>query len=405
MSQDQLDRLRRLRAARGEGPTRLESGRDGQPGTWADTLTTQSAAGGHLGGLIGLLILVGVALAAIGGVAYALKQFHSSSGGPYRTVTFVVAPDEGVSTIADQLQKDNLVNSSLFFRLYYQFNGSPSLIQAGPHRLNTNMSMDDLAKAIQSAPIKVAPPPPSANQYNILPGKRAEEIAAILEKYHIASASSVLHEIRQGSYNYWFLKGLPPGTSLEGYLAPGEYTFLPHSNPHSVVALMLRRFGQEFTPAMVSQAKRNHQSVYAIVTLASIIQRESSFPKVQKAIAGVFFNRLKPESAAVTAGKLNSDPTVQYALGYSDTEHTWWRKNLTSQDIANTESPYNTYLHPGLPLGPISNPGKLALNAALNPAPSKWLFFQVLTRDGKNAHTYFCSTYQCHLNQAGVAIQ
>jgi UPF0755 protein len=163
---------------------------------------------------------------------------------------------------------------------------------------------------------------------------------------------------------------------------------------------MLRKFGQNFTPAMVAQAAREHMTIYQIVTLASIVQRENFLPKVQKAIAGVFYNRLKPESAAVTAQKLNSDTTVQYIMGYDQASHTWWRKDVDTT----IDSPYNTYLHGGLPPGPISNPGPSALNAALNPTPSNWLFFQVLTKNGRS-HTYFCTTFACHSSQGGVTIQ
>jgi UPF0755 protein len=403
MSQDQLDRLQRLRAARGQSDTRLEPVRGGQQGPWSPSLAAQQGrtGGGHGGRLVGLLLIIVLAGAVIGGGAYVLKQIHSSAGGPRRIVAFQVTRGEGISTIADQLARDGLVSSSVIFRLYYQFGGGSGTILSGSHALNSGMSMDEIAKALQTPPVvAVAHVQPAQNQYNFLPGKRAEEIATILDKYHIASYDSVMHEIKYGKYNYWFLKSLPPGASIEGFLAPGEYTLPPHSSAHSVVALMLRKFGQNFTPAMVAQAAREHMTIYQIVTLASIVQRENFLPKVQKAIAGVFYNRLKPESAAVTAQKLNSDTTVQYIMGYDQASHTWWRKDVDTT----IDSPYNTYLHGGLPPGPISNPGPSALNAALNPTPSNWLFFQVLTKNGRS-HTYFCTTFACHSSQGGVTIQ
>ncbi len=407
MSQDQLDRLQRLRAARGESATRLEPGRIGQNGELPAAFhTRQGRTGGRGGTLFGLLIVVVVAVVVLGGIGYVVKQIHSSVGGPRKQVSFLVTQGEGVSAIANDLQSDGLVSSSWLFGIYYRFFGGSGSLMAGTHTLNTDMSMDDIAKNLQSPPTHVVFVPPQ-NQYNILAGKRAEEIATILDKYHIAPYADVMKQIQDPTpkYNYAFLKGLPAGASLEGFLAPGEYTLLPHMDPHAVIALMLRRFGQEVTAAMVAQANREHHTVFQVVTMASIIQRESSLPKVQKAIAGVYWNRLDPKNDSIVSRLLQADPTVQYGMGYSATEKTWWPK-IPSQDYYNSVlSLYNTYLHPNLPPGPISNPGLNALNAALYPTKSKWLFFEVLTKDGKHSHTYFCETLECQTSQAGVAVQ
>src|SRR5207302_2230617 len=103
--------------------------------------------------------------------------------------------------------------------------------------------------------------------------------------------------------------------------------------------------------------------------------------------------------------RLNADPTVQYALGYSQTEHTWWRKDLTQQIDSTFQSPYNTYIVQGLPPGPISNPGRSALAAALNPAASNYLFFQSVAKDKGQARTYFCATLGCQTSGSGIAVQ
>ncbi|MDB5057716.1 MAG: hypothetical protein JWO59_1188 [Chloroflexi bacterium] len=409
MSHDQQnDRLRRLRAARGDNATRLEPVRGGQQagysGSWPVANPIQSApSSGHGGALIGLLLLVLIAGGAIGGVAYVLHKFHSSVGGPRKTVHFVVQKGEGVSAIANQLEKDGLVSNSTLFQLYYRFNGGSGGIQAGPHVLNSDMSLDKIAQVLQSPPPTVTVPVTLDNQYNILAGKRAEEVATILDKYHIAPYKDVMNEVLHGNYNYWFLKGRPAGASLEGFLAPGEYTLAPHSNAHSVVALMLRRFGQNFTPKMQAQASAAHRSIFEVVTIASIVQRESSLPKVQRFIAGVYYNRLV--NTAVVDNRLNADPTVQYAMGYSQSEHTWWRQGLDLQIDNTFDSPYNTYRVRGLPPGPISNPGLSALAAALDPAPSNYLFFQSVAKPGARSRTYFCVTLDCQTNGTGVPVQ
>jgi UPF0755 protein len=356
--------------------------------------------------MIGLLVLAIIAVVVLGGMGYAVKQIHSSVGGPRRNVSFTVQQGASVSDVANELQKDGLVSSSWLFGTYYRFFGGSGNLMAGTHALNSEMSMDVIAKNLQSMPVRVVIVEQPQNQYNILAGKRAEEIASILDKYQIAPYADVMKQIMDPSpkYNYWFLKGLPAGASLEGFLAPGEYTFPPHMNAHAAVALMLRKFGQEFTPAMVAVANKAHHSIFQVVTMASIIQRESAFPKVQKAIASVYWNRLDPRNDTIVNGMLQADATVQYAMGYSTTQKTWW-PTIPSQDYYTTVvSNYNTYLHSNLPPGPISNPGLSALDAALNPTKSNWLFYEVLTKDGKHSHTYFCESLQCQTSQAGVAV-
>lgn len=407
MSQDQMDRLQRLRAARGEAATHPDTYHGSQNGELPSAFSARrTGSRGRAGALVGLLVVAILAVLVLGGIGYAVKQIHSSVGGPRRTVQFAVRQGESVSDVANELQKDGLVSSSWLFGIYYRFFGGSGSLIAGAHALNTDMSMDQIAKNLQTMPVVVVISP-SQNQYNILAGKRAEESAAILDTYHIASYADFMKQITDPSpkYDYWFLKDLPAGASLEGFLAPGEYTLLPHSSAHAVVALMLRKFGQEFTPAMQAEANQSHHTVFQIVTLASIIQRESAFPRVQKAIAGVFWNRLDAKNDAVTGGTLQADATVQYAMGSAQSGQDWWPK-IPSQDYyASVASDYNTYLHPGLPPGPISNPGPSALDAALNPTTSNWLFYEVLTKDGKHSRTYFCETLECQTSEAGVAVQ
>jgi len=403
MSQDQLDRLQRLRAARGESATRLEPLR-GQNGDWQGSFPArQGGPQGHGGALIGLLVLAVIAVVVLGGVGYAVKQVHSSVGGRYKKVDFTVQQGESISDVANALQSDGLVSSGWIFGIYYRFFGKSGSLIAGTHVLNTDMSMDNIATNLQTMPVHIVIPAPKY-QYNILAGKRAEEIATILAKGDVASYADVMQQITDPSpkYNYWFLKDLPAGATLEGFLAPGEYSLPPHMGAHAAVAQMLRKFGAEFTPAMVAEATRAHHSIFQIVTMASIVQRENPFPKVQKAIAGVYWNRLEPKNDVAVNGMLQADPTVQYAMG---TKSDWWPTIPSTDYYTSVVSPYNTYLHPNLPPGPISDPGPSALDAALNPTASNWLFFEVLTKDGKHSHTYFCETLACQTDKAGVAVQ
>ena len=408
MSDDQqMDRLRRLRASRGEGGTRVEVYVPGKSGAQSGgpQYVAPGGRGGHAGAMVALLLILAIAVGVIGAGGYVLHQFHSSVGGPRKEVRFVVQPGETMSSIANALDHRGLVSSGFLFQLYYRFNGGAGNIQAGPHMLNTDMSMQQVADALRQTP--PAPPPVDHSQdYNILPGHRAEEIATDLAAGGAMSYNDFMYQVRHGSFNYWFLKSLPPGASVEGFLYPGLYHLHKHFDAHTLVNLMLANFASHFTPAMHAQAAKRHLSVFEVVTMASIVQRESSVPIVEQYIAGTYYNRLN--NSDVVGNKLNADPTVQYALGYRPQEKTWWEKNLdiipagATQTLNDTTvSPYNTYLNPGLPPGPISEPGASAINAALNPAPSQYLFFQAFGKDNK---THFCVTLDCQNNNAGVTV-
>jgi len=408
MSQDQQrDRLRQLRAARNESLTRLEAVRDSsQAGGWAGAPNQAFAARsrGHGGTFIGLLLLAIIGGGVLAGGGYLLHAIHSSPGGPVKQVAFVVQQGEDLTSVSNHLESDHLVTWGWLFKFYYSYlrSGSGDL-QAGTHNLNTGMSMDQIAQNLDTRPIVVVTPVPTKYQYNFLAGKRAEEIATILQDDGVTTYDAFMNEVLHGSFSYWFLQSLPSGAGLEGFLAPGEYILTPNMSAHAVVDMMLKRFGDQFTPAMVAEAQKAHRSIFDVVTLASIVQRESSLPKVQRAIAGVLYNRL--QNSTVVSNELQADPTVQYALGYDAAQKTWWRSGLTTQDYSSVQSPYNTYINPGLPPGPISSPGLPALNAALDPLKSDWLFYQASGPANGRQTTYFCATYQCQLAGAGVPVQ
>jgi UPF0755 protein len=350
-----------------------------------------------------LLLLGCIAAAVLAGVGYVTDRFHSAVGGPARRVTFVVAPGEGITGIADGLAQQGLVSSSVLFQLYYRINGDAELIQAGPHALSTSMSIEQIAQTLQMPPL----PPPKVIVYpccTFAPGKRAEEIAALLQENGIMSAASFMHEVKYGTFNYWFLKGRPKGASVEGFLYPGRYEVPKGYSAHALVNRMLQAFGRNFTPQMRATIAKDHRSIFEVVTIASIVQREESLPKIQRYIAGVYYNRLDNPQAE-TNSFLDADATVQYALGYQPAQKTWWYQGLTIQMDNSVVSPYNTYIHQGLPPGPIASPGQSALDAAVNPAPSPYYYYQAAVGADGRSHTYFCQTYACQQAGAGVEIQ
>ena len=421
MAQDeQAARLQRLRMARTVGGTRTEPNRGGAGPNPAYAF----APPGYLppqprrqgGTLLSLLMLALFAAAIVGGVAYIFHQFHSSVGGPKRTVLLTVRNGEGVGAIANDLQAKGLVSSSFLFQTYYRINGGSDHIHAGIHRLDTTMSMDALATQLQQ-PVAQPTPAPAvvrtagtsgargiANAFPVtfLCCKRAEELGALLEKTGIVPSKAFMHEVRTGHFNYWFLKSRPAGASLEGFLYPGTYLLADHDNAHRVVGLMLATFNHAFTGTMHLEAARAHRNAFQIVTMASVIAKETFNARDTPYVASVYYNRLVDYTEV--AGMLDADPTVQYAMDTASPTYRWWKSNPNTIDTT-IDSPYNTYKHAGLPPGPISSPGIHSLLAALRPARSRYLYFKAYSTDGgKIFHTYFCQTDACQQNNAGVRI-
>ncbi len=180
--------------------------------------------------------------------------------------------------------------------------------------------------------------------------------------------------------------GLPVNASLEGFLFPNTYSLPPDATPQMLRDTLLAEFSKEIDDAgILNDAARQNMSIYEVVTLASIVQREAVHADEGAMIAGVYVNRLNQGM------KLDADPTVQYPLGHPGD---WWVQ-ITQFDYTNTISPYNTYLNYGLPPGPIANPGLDAIVAAANPAASDYLYFQA-DCSGSGYHN-FAQTFEQHL--------
>jgi UPF0755 protein len=221
--------------------------------------------------------------------------------------------------------------------------------------------------------------------FTVLPGWRMEEIAASLPtsgleftpKAFLAAASAPVNAP----------DFLPAGASAEGFLSPGQYVLPRTTSAEQLVFTLLQGFSSELTADLQNGFASHGLTIYQAVTLASIIQREAVAPGEMPMLASVFYNRL-------AAGMpLQTDPTVQYALGYNAAQRTWWTNPLSAEDLQ-FDSPYNTYVYSGLPPSPISNPGLSALQAVASPAQSNYYFFQARC-DGSGLHN-FAETFEQH---------
>jgi UPF0755 protein len=181
---------------------------------------------------------------------------------------------------------------------------------------------------------------------------------------------------------------LPQGASAEGFLLPGEYTLPRVIQAQELVAYLMKNTALVLTPDLRNGFARQNLSVYQAVTLASIVQREAIKPEEQPVIASVFLNRL------AQGMRLETDPTIQYALGFDQGQSSWWKVPLTAQDLG-VASAYNTYQNFGLPPGPICSPAESALQAVAYPAQTPYFYFRARC-DNSGLHN-FSETYDQHL--------
>jgi UPF0755 protein len=291
---------------------------------------------------------------------------------------FSIDPGESVTSISECLEASALIPSASAFRAYLVWAGLDVYIQTGTYRLSPAMTARAIAETIVSADLTEA-------TFAILPGWRIEEIAAALPTsgLDITPEQFLTAAAAPGSFAEW----IPAGASAEGFLTPGTYVLPRTATADGLVAALIQEFNLELTPEMRNGFANHGLSVYQAVTLASIIQREAVVDEEMPLIASVFYNRL------AIGMSLQSDPTVQYALGYNAAQGTWWTNPLSPEDYQ-VNSPYNTYQIAGLPPGPISNPGTAALLAVANPAQSSYFFFQARC-DDSGLHN-FAETYEQH---------
>jgi UPF0755 protein len=296
--------------------------------------------------------------------------------------TFTVEQGESVDSIASRLEVTGLIREAGAFRSFLIYSGLDTSIQSGEYKLSTAMSPIAIARELQDAT-------PEEVNFVILPGWRMEEIAASLTTSGLAfSPEEFLTAARTPHPDFDFLAS---ASTTEGFLYPDSYIV-----PRGVTAVdfvngLLRNFALHLTPDLTNEYERMGLTVYQAVTLASLVEREAVQDEEKPLIASVYLNRFKINM------KLDADPTVQYALGYSPLQQSWWTSPLTLVDLQ-VNSPYNTYIYAGLPPTPIANPSLEALRAVAFPAETNYLYFRAKC-DGSGNHE-FSETFDEHLTNS-----
>ncbi len=301
------------------------------------------------------LILALVTLAVLAAAGWFYRDLVHYAGQPADpdagSVTFKIAPGEGFGAVTHKLYTRGLCKHPDKFKFIARYKGYDKKIRAGEYTLSAAMSPLQILQKLVSGKVRL-------HRLTIPEGYTLAQIADVVAGVRLCSSA----DFSKAAADPALMAALGlTARNLEGYLYPDTYFF-----PGSVTALeiaraMTQRFDTVFTPAWKKRAAELKLSVHAIVTLASIIEKETGAAFERPLIASVFHNRLKRKM------RLETDPTVIYGIPN-------FNGNLTRKDLATT-TPYNTYVIRGLPPGPIANPGAKSLEAALYPADTKYLFF------------------------------
>lgn len=314
------------------------------------------------------MLLAGGIAAGIG-IWIDMVRFAHHPGGPQDTqVTVVVAPGEPFDHFARSLKTEGIITSRWRFKLLARVRRDDKRLKAGEYALTAGMTPIEILDTLVSGKVLL-------HRLMIPEGYTIEQIGAEVDRAGLAGAMDFIKMARDPA----MVAGMGMhGPSLEGYLFPDTYYFPKDVSVRRIIEAMVAHFKEQFSDQWRKRAESLGLTISQVVTLASIIEKETADPDERPIIASVFHNRLKKKM------RLESDPTVIYGIDNFD-------GNITRRHLK-TATPFNTYRIRGLPPGPIANPGKAAIEAALYPARTNYLYF-VSRQDGTHQ---FSTTIEEH---------
>jgi UPF0755 protein len=329
----------------------------------------------------GLLVFF-LVLVVLASGAFAFYRYSVGASGPSRPVAIEIPQGATASAVGTLLEEEGVVRSGLAFRLTAGFQGLEESLLAGRYDMRTNMTVDQALSTLEAGPVV------ETVTVTIPEGLEVEEIAAEVGEVLEIDPPAFVESATSGEHS--LPPYLPEGAeTLEGYLFPKTYEFDPEAQAEQVIATLLTQFEEEASTLDWDRAQQLGLDPYEVVIVASLIEREARAEEDRAKVSAVIHNRLREGMA------LQIDATIQYALPEDN-------RLLTLEDYE-YQSPYNTYLNPGLPPTPIASPGLASLEAALDPADEDYLYFLVV--DPETGAHEFAETYEEFLalkQQAGL---
>ncbi|KAF0091510.1 MAG: hypothetical protein FD141_1299 [Fusobacteria bacterium] len=305
----------------------------------------------------------------------------NSFASPRKTgeVSFNIEPGSSVAKIAEVLEESKIIKSANSFRIYCKLFADSSKFKAGQYSVNRPIDFKDITELLSKGQNRT-----NGVKVTIPEGFVITQVATLMESKELGNKAEFLELAKTGDFDYEFLKfDLDPSVKfkLEGFMYPDTYFFHENATSEEIIKILLDTFKNKVWEKLKTASNENGLDYNQLLTLASIVEKEAVKDDERAKIAGVFLNRIDIDMS------LQSCATVQYALNREK-----FSKTVTFEETR-LESPYNTYKYPGLPPGPISNPGIKSIEAVIKPDTNKYLFF-VAKGDGSHQ---FSLTYDEHL--------
>lgn len=329
-------------------------------------------------------IIIIIIVAAAAGFLYwnNLNSPVDESGKP---AAFTANKGETLKQIADNLRTNNLISSSFYFR-YLAWRRNLN-VRAGEYLISPAFSTREILKILSSGQALSGD-----KNITLIEGWDIKDMAEYLGKNRLAGANDFLKQA-QAPLSAWklsfvkpdFLADAPKSASLEGYLFPDTYRIAADASAERIINKMLGNFNKKLTPQMRSDILARKKTIYEIITMASILEKEVRTPSDMKIVSGIFWDRLD------FGMPLQSDATLSYALGDKIGGHSIEQTKL--------DLPYNTYKYRGLPPGPISNPGLNAITAAIYPQKTDYVYFLSDPQTGKTIFSRSLNEHNANKNK------
>lgn len=274
-----------------------------------------------------------------------------TAGTDSRKKIITIKRGQSFAATTQYLYREGLIKSTFRFRLLARIKGADKRIQAGEYLLSTNLSPNQILETMVVGKVRLY-------KFTVPEGYNLKQIAEIIS----AAGFTTQAEFLKAATDPDFVHRMNiPAETFEGYLFPDTYYFPKGVSAHDLITTMVERLNSLFSEQWKKRAAETGQTIHQVLTLASIIEKETGAPFERPLISSVFHNRLRKGM------RLETDPTVIYGMKN-------FNGNLTRKDLR-TPTPYNTYKIKGLPPGPIASPGLAAIEAALYPAETDYLFF------------------------------
>ncbi|MBM3257850.1 MAG: endolytic transglycosylase MltG [Candidatus Nealsonbacteria bacterium] len=298
-------------------------------------------------------------------------------------IVFSVEKGQGSRDIGLNLEKQELIRWSPVFRVYVLTVGKASGLKAGDYVLSPSMNIPQIAEKLFSGEV-------IKEKITIIEGWSLRDIASYFESKGLFSDDEFFELVGSpmtsysNGFSFDFLEDKPKSLSLEGYLFPDTYEKTSKESLKSVIEKMLANFGKKLNSELKLEIKKQGKTIFEIVTMASIIEKEVRTLEDKKIVSGIFWGKIEKGEP------LRSCATIAYILGREN----WTFDEMRSEIASGTEisSPYNTYKYKGLPLGPICNPGLESIIAAVYPQETDYWYY-LSTREGE---TIFSKTLDEH---------